>query len=360
MPTQDLPLSPHPSSGGGSPAAGHAATRPSDLRLPGLDALRAVAALMVVIMHTGAIWPNATRIAPASYLAVDFFFLLSGFVMGRTYERKMIAGSLGPARFIAARYRRLWPTMAVGAALSVPFLWRDGEGLAPFLLAAVPNALLLPSFAAAALFPLNTPAWSIFFELAANYAHAAFLYRLRQRELLAITMVFLVPLATCAIAYGTLDLGARPGNMGWGFARVGFSYALGLLLWRWHGDRPPLRVHPALALGAMPVLFLAAGATGAAGFGGAMLSLGFVVLAGPLLAWGGLALRSPSPAMRTACLAAGAMSFPLYAVHYPVLLGAEALGLPELAGPPVAVALAALLTWALGGFDHIRRAPYTF
>jgi len=355
VPAQDLPLSTYPGLHGSGPGA-IAHVRPSDVRLPGLDALRAIAALMVVIMHAAAIWPNAPHLAPSAYLAVDFFFLLSGFVMGRTYERKMIAGSLGAGQFLAARYRRLWPTMLVGALLSFPFVWRDAPGLGLELLSTLPNALLLPSFATAALFPLNVPAWSVFFELAANVVHALFLYRLRQRELAMVALVFLVPLATCAVAFGTLDLGARPTNMGWGFARVGFSYALGLLLWRWHGDRPPLRVNPALALALMPLLFLGAGV---ANVEGSAFDLGFVVIAGPLLAWGGLALRAPAAWLHKACLVAGAISFPLYAIHYPVLLGAEALGLPLACAPVLALAAAALLTWLMGGFTHIRNKPCT-
>lgn len=356
----DLPSPPHATPRAAAPLAGDPVRTPSrgaDNRLSGLDALRAIAALMVVIMHTGAIWPNAPRLASPAYLAVDFFFLLSGFVMGRTYERRMIAGSLGAASFLRARYRRLWPTMAVGAALSVPFLWRDGGGWGAFLLAAVPGVLLLPSFTTSALFPLNTPAWSIFFELAANLGHALALYRLRQRELAAVALAFLVPLAIAAVAYGTLDLGARPSNMGWGFARVGFSYALGLLLWRWHGDRPPLRVPPVLALAAMPVLFLAADV---APIQGGAFDLAFVALACPMLLWGGLALRATGPRTRALALFAGALSFPLYAIHYPVLLGAEAIGLPAASAPPLAVVAAALLTRAMGGFGHIRRVPYTF
>ncbi len=328
-----------------------------DNRLPGLDILRAIAALMVVIMHAGAIWPGGPHVASSSYLAVDFFFLLSGFVMGRTYERRMIAGTLGPWTFLIARYRRLWPTMTVGAVISIPFLWRDSENWVDFLAAALPNVLLLPSFAASVLFALNTPAWSIFFELAANLGHALGIFRLRQRELAAVALACFIALITCAIAYGTLDLGARPSNMGWGFARVGFSYALGLLLWRWHGDRPPLRVPPILALCTMPVLFVIADP---ASLRGAAFDLGFVALGGPLLLWGGLALRIAAIGLRNMALMLGATSFPLYAVHYPVLLGAEWFGMPIYAGPACAVAAGLLTTWAMGGFDHIKRTLPTF
>lgn len=336
---------------------GKAAGRPAARRLPGLDALRAVAAFMVVVMHAGAIWPNAPHLASASYLAVDFFFLLSGFVMGRTYERRMIAGGLAPMAFLKARYRRLWPTMAIGAVLCVPFLWRDGGGWTAFLLAAAPNILLLPTYATAALFPLNTPAWSIFFELLANMVHAAALYRLRQRELALVVLACFIPLAVAAFSFGTLDLGARPTNMGWGFARVGFSYGLGLLLWRVHGDQPLLRIPPVLALLAMPVLFMAADSPA---IGGALFDLAFIALVCPLLLWGGMGLRALGPRLTAVALVAGALSFPLYAIHFPVLLAVEAAGLPTIAGPLAALFAAALVTKLLGGFAHVRTAPYTF
>ena len=47
-------------------------------------------------------------IAAKGYLAVDLFFMLSGYVMARTYEPRMARG-FSPAAFFLARYRRLWP-----------------------------------------------------------------------------------------------------------------------------------------------------------------------------------------------------------------------------------------------------------
>lgn len=307
-------------------------------------------------MHIGAIWPGAPRLVGAAYLAVDFFFLLSGFVMARTYERRMQEGALAPLGFLGARVRRLWPTMALGALLALPFLWRDHPHPGILLGAALPNLLLLPSFATAVLFPLNTPAWSIFFELTANLAHALTLHRLRTTALASLAAAFLLAAILCGAYFGNLDLGAQARTMFGGFVRVGFSYIIGILLWRWHADRPPVAVPPALAFAAMPLLFLAASAVP---FEGWLFDVAFIALACPLLLWGGLGWSDrPGPA-QTLALAAGAMSFPLYAVHYPVLLATEAAGGTMAAAALAALAAAALATWALGGFRHIQGGHIT-
>lgn len=322
----------------------------SALRLTGLDALRGIAALCVVVMHVGAIYPGAPRLVGAAYLAVDFFFLLSGFVMARTYEARMHAGTLPAWRFLRARYLRLWPTMAVGAVLSAPFLWRDNPDLPVFLRTALPNLLLLPAFAIPVLFGLNTPAWSVFFELVANVGHATVLRRLGNQGLALVVLVFFVAAAACGVHFGNLDLGSKAENIVGGLARVGLSYGLGVLLWRWHGDRAPLPVPPWLAFLAMPALFWTASRAQAEGW---LFDLGFIALACPLLLWGGLALREGGPrSLQALCLAFGAISFPLYAVHYPVLLAVEAAGLDIWLAPVAALAAAALLTRtmaALGG-----------
>lgn len=336
---------------GFQPPVGAGEPADAPVRLAGLDGLRAVAALCVVVMHVGAIWPNAPRIIGAAYLSVDFFFLLSGFVMARTYEERLRDGRLSAARFLVARYRRLWPTMAWGAAFSLPFLWRDNPDLPTFLGASLPNLLLLPSFATPVLFALNTPAWSVFFELVANLAHGLVLHQLRRAALAVAAVVSLVAVAACARHWGNLDLGSQADTMAGGFARVAFSYALGILLWRWHGNRAPIGIPAALAFAAMPVLFIAASTVP---FEGAAFDLAFVAVGAPLVLWGGLNMRIASSGLGWMCRVAGAMSFPLYAVHYPVLLAAEAVRLPLWLGPAVAIAAAAVVTRATGGFYPLK------
>lgn len=308
-------------------------------RLAGLDALRAIAALCVVVMHVHAIWPAFPDVAGYSYLAVDFFFMLSGFVMARTYEARLAAG-FGAVRFLRARAARLWPTMAVGAVLALPFAWRDHPQLGTFLMIVLPNLILLPSFAVKEIFGLNVPAWSIFFELVANAVHGALLCRIKTPVLAVVAAVLLAILAACARHFGTLDLGSQQSNVLGGLARVAFTYTLGVLLWRQFGDRPPIHVPPLLAFAAMPVVFSLSHWLVHDYWG---MDLAFVAIGCPLILWGGLRQR----AFNRLSAAAGALSFPLYAVHYPLLLGAEALGMPPLAGLAIAAGGGAAVAWLL-------------
>ncbi len=289
-------------------------------------------------MHVHAIWPTFPDLAGYSYLAVDFFFMLSGFVMARTYEARLVAG-FGVCRFLRARAVRLWPTLAVGAVLALPFAWRDHPHVDTFLMIVIPNLLLLPSLAAPQIFGLNMPAWSVFFELVANAAHAWVLCRLRMATLAVIAVAAFGILATLGWHYGHLDLGSRLDNAIGGLARVALAYVAGIVLWRRFGDRAPVPVPPLLAWLAMPAVFSLARWLG----DDFRLDLAFVVLGCPLLLWGGLRQRRFA---RISSLA-GALSFPLYAVHYPVLLVADAYGLSGWAGLIVAVVAGAIVTRAL-------------
>jgi peptidoglycan/LPS O-acetylase OafA/YrhL len=97
-----------------------------------------------------------------------------------------------------------------------------------------------------------------------------------------------------------------------------------------------LRIPPFAAFLAMPALMLAAQIAQAAGW---MVDLAFVVIACPLLIAGGLAWRVEN---RTAWWL-GAVSFPLYAVHSPLLHWSDGLGLGPLPGIACALALAAYI-----------------
>ena len=102
-------------------------------RLPGLEAQRAIAALLVVGLHVQAvfgIWLPGWF--SKGYLAVDFFLMLSGFLMMRHTGPKLAAG-LSPLAFLAARYRRLWGIMALGGLIGAPFLWCRAGSLGAFL-----------------------------------------------------------------------------------------------------------------------------------------------------------------------------------------------------------------------------------
>lgn len=218
------------------------------------------------------------------YLAVDIFFVLSGYVMARTYEPRFSAG-LGPAQFLAARYHRLAPTMAVGAVLGCALALVLGAGIeiAPIFaatLALVPQPGLRP-------FILNRPTWSIFFEVFANLVHAAMLWRVRARFLVTLVATCILALVPFWLA-GDFNTGSRWQNFAGGFPRVIATYCLGILAFRANVPLPHLPVP-------------------------------LVPVAGYL----------------------GALSFPLYATHYPVLLSAKVFDLGPLAGIACSLAIAA-------------------
>ncbi|MGX7894993.1 acyltransferase family protein [Tsuneonella sp. HG222] len=295
----------------------------SDRRLTGLDALRGIAALCVVSYHVLAA-EGAT--AGKGYLAVDFFLMLSGYVLARTYEGRM-ANGLGPFAFFAARYRRLWPMMAVGTLLGLLLL----GGASPLIV--MMGLLLLPLFQTGYAFPLNSPAWSVALELVLNVLHAAVFHRVSNRALaIAVVTGAVATLPFLAAGHG-LEGGPSNGAFGFALLRGLISYPLGIILWRVWRDRPPLRIPAAITVAAMPALYLLSVFEPSA----AVFDYAFVLLVCPLLIAGGLTL-----ATRWGWFL-GAVSFPLYAVHYPLIHWASERGMSPWSG-----ALAAILAVAGG------------
>src|ERR1700741_4639067 len=90
-------------------------------RLQGLDPLRGIAALTVLFGHAASLAENA-HLTIRVHLAVDLFFVLSGYVMAHGYEKKLSQG-LSEAQFLVIRFWRIWPTMAIGALLGVSLWW---------------------------------------------------------------------------------------------------------------------------------------------------------------------------------------------------------------------------------------------
>lgn len=323
-------------------------------RLPGLDVLRGIAALCVLGLHLQSINVDHPKIFGKGYLAVDLFFMLSGYVMARTYEPRLARG-LSPIAFLFQRYRRLWPVMAIGGVLGLPKLWLDSGDPALFAIAAGFNLLLLPNPAKGVAFPLNIPAWSIFFELTANLVHGLLLWRLGGRWLLALATLTFALALWVGRSHGTFDVGAHSEDYFAGLPRVLLSYVIGMALWRWWRDNPPVPVPTFFAFAAMPLLFASAWLVGIEDW---RLDLGFVAIACPLLIAGALRFGADErPGGAAAML--GALSFPLYAVHMPVLQGMRLLGFGSVGGGFAALIAGAMVTWgteALGRWRRQRRS----
>lgn len=280
-----------------------------------LDAMRGIAALAVVVRHgPGWFTPIPT---PRAHLAVDFFFLLSGFILARVYEPRFAAG-MGVRDFMKQRYIRLYPLFILGLAVgilstSIALLMHRGTLPAgAVVVASLSEMLMLPSptwNATTDIFPLNKPGWSLFFELAANLMYVGLWRYLRLPVLAAIS-------AACAgvLIFYCQD-GARFGGtewpiFGWGFARVGFSFFLGVIFGKIYREKM-VTTHWAaiLPLTILPILFVPM-------LAGPVTELLIVLFVFPCIVAAG-AMIEPHHARTFVTL--GLLSYPVYAIHEPVL-----------------------------------------
>src|SRR5258708_15022901 len=137
-----------------------------------LDAMRGIAALFVVARHFSGLHGAADP--QFSFLAVDLFFLLSGFVLSFSYDQRFAAG-MPPATFLVKRIIRLYPLYLLGMALGIALGLSDAirhrpgaTGMGAFLVQALTGLVILPSptwHSRPDPFPFLIPAWSPFLEL---------------------------------------------------------------------------------------------------------------------------------------------------------------------------------------------------
>ena len=219
---------------------------------PILDGLRGVAAVIVVIFHMCEAFTFTNKypqLIGHGYLAVDFFFLLSGFVIAYAYDDRWVKMSI--VDFYKRRLVRLQPMVVMGSVIGAGLFYFQAGNLFPLvaitpvwkvLLLMVIGATLIPISIPMdirgwqEMHPLDGPAWSLFFEYLANIMYAV-LVRKFSKTLLSI----LVALSGC-VMIGWLLLGPK-GDLigGWslnaeqlfiGFTRVMYPFFAGVLLCR--------------------------------------------------------------------------------------------------------------------------------
>ena len=311
-----------------------------------LDGLRGVAALLVVWYHVFEGFQFAGNkpvidFINHGYLAVDFFFILSGFVVGYAYDSRW-GKTLTLGGFFRRRLIRLQPMVIMGAVIgAVSFLlsgmerW-DGTHATLWLtfLAFVCGCLMLPALPGmprevrgnGEMFPLNGPCWSLFFEYVGNIVYALFIRRLSTRLLAVLSFALCCALAWFAVTdqsgYGTIGVGwtvDRTNILG-GMLRMLCPFTMGVLMSRLF---KPLRqargafwTSAALLLAIFHIPYTYS--DGALSLNG-MFEAACIIAVFPLAVWYAASGKTTDIASTRICRFLGDISYPLYIVHYPIM-----------------------------------------
>ena len=156
---------------------------------PALTGLRFFLALWVILHHltgpgqkleaTALLLPHGLfTLIRGGYQAVTTFFVLSGFVLTRSYA-ETVWSRTGTLRYALGRVARVYPVYLLSLAMVAPFIWVDSTPGKPGYLAA--HLLLVQAWLGAIPVNWNTPAWSLscemffyaMFPLAARFIHRA-------------------------------------------------------------------------------------------------------------------------------------------------------------------------------------------
>lgn len=304
-----------------------------------LDGLRGIAAITVVCFHlfeayaTGRSYP----VIGHGYLAVDFFFILSGFVVGYAYDDRW--KTLKMKDFVKRRIIRLQPMVVMGAIIGTfmfyfqdinPEYWNVSKvTIGMLLFAGLLNVFLIPSTPATEIrglgemYPLNGPSWSLFFEYIGYILYALFIRRLSNAGLKALVVAAGCGLATFAIfgPYGDLCVGYSLTETEFvgGSLRLLFSFSAGLLLSRLFR---PIKTRGAFWLCSLLVFVLLAaprmGGEEHLWINGIYETL-CCILFFPLIVFIGASGKTTDKYTARICKFLGDISYPLYIVHYPFI-----------------------------------------
>jgi peptidoglycan/LPS O-acetylase OafA/YrhL len=267
----------------------------------GLDAVRGIAAVSVMLFHV------SPAFAPSGYLAVDLFFVMSGFVIAHSYQDRI--PQMGVRGFMAVRLIRFLPFFYLGGALGLLRLSLLAIGghadVGP--LGCLAYFLFLPPPAIGPLSPLNGPGWSLLFEIYVDLAYAALLPKLSTRTVLIVTALAGLGLVATFLHGNPVNGGENWPTVWIGALRVIFSFSLGVAMYRLRdrltfGNGPVWPVLCALAA----AMFVPSSA------GGDLL---FILFLSPLLVIAALRQGGESWIARYGA----ATSYGIYAIHWPLV-----------------------------------------
>ena len=302
-----------------------------------LDGLRGVAALMVVCFHLFEAYATShiDQEINHGYLAVDFFFILSGFVVGYAYDDRWKTMKIKD--FLKRRLIRLHPMVVIGAVIGAVMFYTQGcsvwdvskVSITMLLVATVLNMCLIPVTpgleirGVGEMYPLNGPSWSLFFEYIGNILYALFIRKLSTKALSVLVLLAGIGLAAFAIfgPYGDICVGysLTGDNFLGGSLRLLFAFSAGLLLSRIF---KPVKIKGAFWICSLFVIVLLAvpriGGSEHLWMNGLYDTICALVFF-PMLVYLGASGKTTDKYTIQICKFLGDISYPLYMVHYPFI-----------------------------------------
>lgn len=302
-----------------------------------LDALRGVAAIVVVLFHVLEIYSNGDhtkQFINHGYLAVDFFFMLSGYVMAHAYDDRWNTMTLKD--FFKRRIIRLHPMIILGMTIGALCFFFQESPIFPkiadtslgklmfvmligFTLIPLPPSMDIRGWNE--MHPLNGPAWSLFLEYIANILHALILRKLSKLILSIFVLIAAVALIHLAVTSPTGDIiggwSIEPEQLRIGFTRLLFPYMAGMLLRRL--IKPDEGKNTFLLCSSLLILILSIPRIGGHDNlwqNGLFDSLS-IILVFPLIIYLGATGEVKSKFSEKVCTFLGDISYPIYIIHFP-------------------------------------------
>lgn len=318
-----------------------------------LDGLRGVAALMVVAFHLLEVYSGGNhfkQILNHGYLAVDFFFVLSGFVIGYAYDDRWAKG-MTTWGFFRRRLIRLHPLVILGTLFGAAlFYFQDGSpdwaGISQVsvgklilvtlvCLTMIPCGKTLDIRGWGETNPLNGPVWSLQWEYLANFLYGTVIRRFRTWALAAFVALSAVLTLTLCLNIdfmgwlATRDYAAYTVIGGWsltpdqlqiGLTRLLYPFFAGLLLSRLNW-RIPVRRNGFVLCSFLVIAALAMPCLGteAKPLANGIYEAIVILLVFPFIVALGAGSATPLGWLGRICRFSGEISFPIYIMHFPLV-----------------------------------------
>jgi peptidoglycan/LPS O-acetylase OafA/YrhL len=289
-----------------------------------LDAMRGVAAISVMMFHY--LFGTSLHLFTQAYYAVDFFFCLSGIILTHSYETRILI-DMGFYQYMTRRLIRLYPFYVLGFVLGsmlilsyIGFAPIEGFQSKDYVLSVFlglffipyPNHLALPlvgNITINGVFPINVPAWSLFFEMLASVALFIVIRKqIKPQHIIGASFVMMIAIVW---HYDTANVGYGADNFLGGFPRTAFAFFIGVVIYRTYARLgfPKTQINPWVLLAITTAMFTSP-------VGGTIRLLTFLVLIPTVTCFG---LTTSSDVWFPSIFDnLGRMSYGIYAIHWPI------------------------------------------